>query len=42
MNLDEGPCYDTDFPQLITSSIDSELNNKMSQLAMQQNNQTVY
>lgn len=42
MNLNEGPCYDTDFPQLITSSIDSELNNKMSQLAMQQNNQTVY
>lgn len=42
INLNERPCYDTDFPQLITSTIDSELNNKMSQLAMQQNNQTVY
>jgi RNA recognition motif-containing protein len=39
----QGPqCYDTDFPQLITSTLDSELTNKMSSLAMQQNNQTVY
>jgi len=41
-NLGGRHCYDADFPQLITSSIDSELTNKMSQLAMQQNNQTVY
>lgn len=41
-NLGRSQCYDADFPQLITSSIDSELTNKMSQLAMQQNNQTVY
>jgi len=41
-NIGRSECYDTDFPQLITSSIDSELTNKMSQLAMQQNNQTVY
>jgi RNA recognition motif-containing protein len=41
-NLGRSQCYDADFPQLITLSIDSELTNKMSQLAMQQNNQTVY
>jgi len=35
-------CYDTDFPQLTSSRLDSELTAKMECLAMQQNNQTVY